>query len=151
MIKYPEGLPRPQRSGYGFQNEDSNIRTPRMAGRERVRPGSSRAPSRAAVMWKFSNTEAQLFEAWYAEILNNGTAWFEVSLKHPTGHDVPYKAQFAGMYDGPELEGRSHWIVSATLVLFERPVLRGGWALYAPQFVLYAGEIDRALNEKWPK
>jgi len=96
-----------------------------------------------------TSVQAQLFESWYEEVLISGVEYFEIRLKTPQGIQL-YRARFVGIYQGPTLDAH-FWRFSATLELFETPILRGGWALSAPQYMLYMGQIDRAINEEWPE
>lgn len=150
MIQYPEGLPYPERSGYGLTPESPSIRTPMQTGRARVRRYYQSVPTVASVSWDMSSAQGQLFESWFEEALNSGTEWFECPLSTPAG-DRLYKCRFVGIYNGPSEYGYDHWRFTASLELFERPILKGGWALYAPQFMLYMSEIDIAINQTWPE
>ena len=149
MIQYPKGLPLPQRSGYGFTPVDPVARTDMQSGRARYRRRYASAPTVASVAWIFSAAQAQLFEAWFEDVLISGVEWFEMTLQTPQGL-MPYKAHFAGIYDGPVLDGVSYWHFSAKLELWERPILRGGWAVYAPDYITNMAIFDIAINREWP-
>lgn len=149
MIQYPEGLPLPQRDGYGFTPGSALLRTQMQSGRARQRRQYASVPTVAAVRWRLNDVQAQLFESWFEEVLNSGAEWFECPLKTPQGRML-YRARFVDVYTGPTLIGHS-WDFEAQLELWEKPVLRGGWAVYAPSFMLYMGQIDKALNQEWPE
>lgn len=150
MIQYPEGLPYPQRSGYGFTPVSPLLRTGLQSGRARQRRQYSSTPDYADVTWRMSATQSQLFRAWWEEVLVSGSAWFECPLKTDQGL-MTYKARFVDIYQGPDLVGVDHWDYRAQLELFERPILRGGWALYAPDYIRMSDIFDIAMNKKWPK
>lgn len=150
MIQYPEGLPYPLREGLGLNTVEPALRTPMQSGRARQRRQYTSTPAMAAVSWELSEQQAMLFEAFFEEVLVSGTAWFECPLKTPLG-PREYEARFAGVYSGPVLVPHNRWRISATLELRERPILRGGWALYAPDYILHGDLLDIAMNEKWPK
>lgn len=149
MIQYPEGLPLPLRTGYDFEQTDTKIRTQMVTGRARQRRQYQSAPVYSSVRWIMTDVQAQLFESWYEEVLISGVEYFEIKLKTPQGIQ-PYKARFVGTYQGPTLDAR-FWRFTATLELFTKPVLLGGWALLAPQWLLFMKEFDLAMNDQWPE
>lgn len=97
-----------------------------------------------------SEAQAQLFESWWEDVLLSGSAWFDCPLRTPQGL-TSYKARFVDIYQGPELTALNDWLFRAQLELFERPILRGGWALYAPEYIRMSDIFDIAMNKKWPK
>ena len=150
MIQYPEGLPYPERTGYGFTPTSPIRRTISQSGRARIRRNKSSVPTVASVSWSMSNAQAQLFESWWEEVLISGTAWFECPMSSRMG-DKLYRARFVDIYNGPLEHGHEHWRFTAMLELYERPILRGGWALYAPDYMRYMSEFDVAMNRTWPE
>lgn len=151
LPKYPEGLPRPQRAGYGFTPVSGMRRTNKLKGRARSRPTSRSTPTEGVFVYKLSAVQCQLWISWWHDVLIAGTAWHEQLLDTEQGQRVPYKCRFTDDYDGPVLEGVNRWIITVPVELYERPVLRNNWALYAPQFMLYMKEIDIAVNQTWPE
>jgi hypothetical protein len=149
MLAYPEGLPLPLREGYGFQSVSPMVRTELKSGRARQRRRFTSAPTVASVSWIFSDAEAQLFEAWFEEVLVSGISWFECPLKTPMGLEK-YQARFTDIYSGPLLFGVSHWRFTADLELLKRPILEPGWVSVAPEYILQSGLFDRAINQSWP-
>ena len=149
MIQYPEGLPLPQLDGYGFSPTSAVVKTQMRSGRVRMRRQYASVPTWAPVRWQFTPTQAQLFEAWYEEVLVSGTQWFEMPLQTPQGL-ANYRARFSDIYQGPDLVGADSWRFSATLELFERPLAPPGWATIAPEFILHMDKVDIAANKSWP-
>jgi len=149
MIQYPEGLPLPLRDGYGFDPVDSKLRTEMVTGAARQRRQYQSTPTYPSVRWLLTDAQAQLFQSWYEEVLISGVKYFEMRLKTPQGLQ-PYKVRFVGTYDGPNLDAH-YWRFSATLELYKKPILLGGWALYAPDFMRYMSEFDIAVNKTWPE
>lgn len=149
MIKYPKQLPYPLREGYGFNSVSPLKSTAMQTGRTRYRRKYSSVPTDVKVTWNMSEKEAQYFEAWFEDVLISGSEWFEVELRTPQGL-LPYKAHFKDIYDGPELFGVDRHVFSATLQLWERPILTGGWAIYAPEYILCMDILDLAINVEWP-
>ena len=150
MIQYPKELPYPLRDGYGFSPVSPLKSTAMQPGRTRSRRKYSSGPTDVKVTWNMSEQEAQSFEAWFEEVLISGSQWFEVELRTPQGL-LPYKAHFKDMYEGPALFGVNRFVFSATLELWERPVLTGGWAVYAPEYILGMNLLDLAINKDWPQ
>lgn len=150
MLAYPEGLPAPLRDGYGFEAVSPLVVTPLSTGRVRQRRRFASVPTVASVGWILSAPQAALFQAWFEEVLNAGSEWFECPLRTPLGMDN-HRAQFVDIYKGPDLVGVDHWRITAELRLFKVPMFEPGWAGVIPDFILQADIFDRAVNQKWPK
>lgn len=151
MASYPhEYLPLPLQDGYGFKPVSPLLRTQLSSGRARQRRQYTSTPTQASVTWMFTtDAQAQLFEAWYRDIISDGAAWFLMRLQTPLGVES-YKCRFTDIYDGPVLVAPIYWRFSATLELWERPLLPPGWAEF-PYFVVNHDIIDLALNREWPE
>jgi len=150
MIQYPESLPPPLRDGYGFTPVSATRRTDMQSGRARKRRQFASVPTVTPVRWLLSSIQAQQFEAWYEDALTGGAQWFEMTLKTPQG-SMAYKARFVEAYTGPGLVGVDHWEFSASLELWEKPVITGGWGVYAPDYLRYMSILDIAINREWPQ
>ncbi len=149
MVVYPKSLPLPLREGYGFQPVSPIRRSNKVSGRSVQRRLYKSVPTVAAVRWIFSESQALAFEAWFEDQLVSGSQWFECPLKVPGGIGN-YKARFVDIYEGPTLVGKSNWSFSASLELWERPILKGGWGHF-PEIVVGAPIIDWAINQEWPE
>lgn len=147
-IDYPAGLPLPLRSGYDLSHVSPLMRTELQSGRARQRRRYTSVPSMASVSWSFSQSEAQLFEAWFRWTLSDGAEWFNATLRTPLGL-MPYECRFADMYNGPALVGIDRWQVSATIEIRERQTLSIGFDAL-PSMVLSPDILDRAVNQEWP-
>ena len=149
LVAYPAGLPSPLRDGYGFTPTSPLRRSTKMSGRTQTRRAYKSVPTVASVRWMFDTPQALLFEAWYEEQLNSGEAWFECPLLFPGGMGR-YKAKLVDINEGPTLYGVDHWSFSASLELWERPILRGGWSDF-PDIFIGSPIIDVAVNSEWPE
>lgn len=149
MIEYPEGLPCALRDGYDFSPVSPLLRSDMQSGRARQRRRFTSVPTMASVSWIMTDAQAQLFEAWFRDVLEDGAQWFEMPLKTPEG-ERSYTARFTDIYSGPTLTGRSSWRFQAQLELRERPLIEPGWAISAPDYVLQSALFDRAMNVEWP-
>ncbi|WP_256825507.1 hypothetical protein [Pseudomonas juntendi] len=149
MVVYPKSLPMPLREGYGFTPVSPIRRSNKVSGRSVQRRLYKSVPTVAAVRWIFSDAQALAFEAWFDEQLVSGSQWFECPLKVPGGIGV-YKARFVDIYEGPTLVGQSSWSFSASLELWERPIMKGGWGNY-PDLIAGAPLIDLTVNQELPK
>lgn len=149
MVVYPKSLPLPLREGYGFTPVSPIRRSNKVSGRSVQRRLYKSVPTVAAVRWIFSDSQALAFEAWFEDQLISGSQWFECPLKVPGGIGT-YKARFVDIYEGPTLVGKSNWSFSASLELWERPILKGGWGHF-PEIVVGAPIIDWAINKEWPE
>lgn len=148
-INYPhEYLPLAQRTGLGYQPVSPLLRTELTSGRARQRRKYTSTPTQAGVTWIFNEVQSQLFEAWFRDALTDGVAWFNMRIRAPIGLD-DYACRFVDIYQGPTLIGLGYWQYSATLELWERPILPPDWG-YFPDFIINQSIIDLALNREWP-
>ncbi|MDY7584969.1 hypothetical protein [Pseudomonas sp. CCI3.1] len=150
MLAYPEGLPTPQREGYGFDPVSPMTSTKLVSGRSERRRAFVSTPTVATVTWLLTPSEAQLFEGWFEYVLLSGSLPFECPLLTPMGLE-PYRANFVDIYSGPVLVGVDLWRFSAQLSLFKRPLIDKEWIVDAPDYILGSDIFDIAMNQKWPK
>lgn len=150
MLTYPEGLPTPQREGYGFDPVSPMTSTKMVTGRTIQRRAFVSTPTEATVTWLFTAAETQLFEGWFEHVLLSGTLPFECPLLTPLGFEN-YRANFVDIYTGPVLVGEDFWQFSAQLRLFKRPLIDKEWVVDAPDYVLGADIFDIAMNQEWPR
>lgn len=148
MIAYPEGLPSPQREGYGFDPVSPVTSTKLVTGRTIRRRAFVGTPTIATVSWLFSPVEAQLFEGWFEHVLLSGTLPFECPLKTPLGFEN-YRVQFVDIYQGPDLVGVDFWKFSAQVSLFKRPLIDKEWVTDAPEYILSSDIFDITMNRVW--
>jgi len=149
-VYYPHDyLPLPLQDGYSFQAVNPILRTEMTSGRARQRRRYLSTPTNAQVKWTFvTQQQAQTFEAWYRDAIADGAAWFMMTLQTPLGVQF-YKCRFTEIYNGPILISPKYWQYSATLELWERPLVAPGWGVF-PQFIAGSDIIDKALNREWP-
>lgn len=147
-IYYPEGLPRGLHSGRKYQLVSPLMRSDLTSGRARQRRRFTSVPEAVSVGWLFDSAQGQAFEAWWQDVLVDGSLWFECPLGHPLGYDF-YTCRFTGPYSGPSRVGPNLWSYSAELELRERAVLAPGWGQF-PEFILGQSIFDKAMNREWP-
>ena len=150
MLAYPEGLPTPQREGYGFNPVSPMTSTKMVTGRTIQRRAFVSTPTEATVTWLFTAAEAQLFEGWFEHVLLSGSLPFECPLLTPLGFEN-YRANFVDIYTGPVLVGEDFWQFSAQLRLFKRPLINKDLVVEVPDYILDADIFDRAMNQEWPE
>ncbi|AEG99109.1 MULTISPECIES: membrane protein [Klebsiella] len=150
-IFYPHDyLPMPLQEGYGFQPVSPLKRTQLTTGRARQRRAYTSTPTEATVSWFMeSDVQGLTFESWYRDALSDGAAWFMMKLQTPAGIKF-YKCRFTDIYQGPVLVAPIYWRYSATLELWERPLLPPPWGNY-PGWIAGSSLLDIALNREWPK
>ncbi|EOV9740122.1 hypothetical protein ACM26X_10755 [Kluyvera cryocrescens] len=151
LASYPhEYLPLPQQDGYGLTPVSPTLRTKLTSGRSRQRRKYTSVPTEASVSWFMeSDSQAQLFEAWHRDVIHDGVDWFLMRLQTPLGVE-DYKCRFTDIYVGPTLVAPIYWKFTATLELWERPILPPGWGNF-PEFIVGQSIIDYALNKEWPE
>lgn len=152
MIAYPAGLPKPERDGFGYEPVNPLLRSNLASGRARQRRLYTSVPTMVNVSWVFNDQEAQLFEAWWEDILVGGSQWFDCPLLTPesVGMVRAYEGRFTGIYSGPQLIGISLWRYTAELEIRERPILAPGLGIL-PDFILNPEIFDLAMNMEWPE
>lgn len=147
-IYYPEGLPLGLQSGRSYQLVSPLMRTELSSGRARQRRRFTSVPQYARISWLFTGVQGQAFEAWWRDVLVDGSMWFVCHLKTPLGlseHDC----RFTDVYSGPSVVGPNLWEYSAELELRVRAVIDPGWGEF-PEFMIGSEIIDYALNREWP-
>jgi len=148
MLTYPEGLPLPQREGYGFQAVSPILRSKKMSGRSVQRRLYSSTPTEPSVSWLMSGAQAQLFMGGFEHVLLSGSQWFECPLRTPLGLEL-YRSRFIGIYSGPDLVGVDHWRFTATLEMFKQPLIDKEWVTDAPEYILGSDIFDITMNRVW--
>lgn len=149
-LDFPKELPPFLREGYSFNHVPPFARTEMVAGRARQRRMFQSVPSILPVSIILNDSEAQLFESWFAYDAMDGTKWFNATIKTPEGL-MPYACRFADMYDGPELWGSCLWKFRMQLEVFKRPLIPPEWYEFGREFIQYADIFDQAMNREWPE
>lgn len=150
-INYPsEYLPCPLKENFGLKPTSPLISTTMVTGRRKQRRAYASTPTQTPVAWIFTDGQAQYFEAWVRDTLVDGANWFNMPLLTPLGQQ-DYVCRFTDdFYDGPTPEGGMYWRYTATLELWERPILPPGWAEF-PDYIVNSDILDLALNSEWPE
>lgn len=144
---YPEGLPCPLRENYAFTPVNNIRRTNMDSGRARQRIEFRNAPSTVQLQWIMSQVQAQLFEAWAAQVV--GAGWFNMPILSPLGLNTE-EIRFTETPVGGELTGKFLWRYRVVCELRNRPLLAPGWAEILPDYILHADIFDYAMNREWP-
>ncbi|EAT6751244.1 hypothetical protein Q2S52_002226 [Escherichia coli] len=147
---YPHDyLPMPRQEGYAFQPVSPIKRTELSTGRARQRRAYTSTPTQVSVSWLFeTDVQGQIFEAWFKDVLKDGSLWFQMKLQTPLGVE-DHKCRFIDIYTGPVLSPPIHWLYSAEVELWSRAVLDGGYGEHQ-DFIRNSDILDRALNREWP-
>lgn len=149
-INWPDQLPNAQRSGHESRVAQTFSRTELVSGRARQRRKFTSVPVAAQFSWIFTDYQAQVFEAWYRDVINDGAAWFNIKRKTPMGMQSVV-CRFASMYEGPMLFGVNRWRYSATLEIWSRPIWPLGWGHFPEYLSDRTDLIDLGLNDEWPE
>lgn len=150
ILYYPHDyLPLPLMDGYGFKHVSPLLRTEMTSGRARQRRRYLSTPTNNTVKWIFTDDiQARIFEGWFRDTLGDGVNWFMMELQTPRGLEF-YKCRFTEIYEGPTLLPPKYWQCSATLELWERPLVAPGWGRY-PELLSGSDLLDLAMNKEWP-
>lgn len=149
-INYPSDyLPGPLKESFGLTPVSPLKRSQMVSGRSRQRRAYISTPTATDVAWIFNDAQAQAFDAWYRDVLKDGTAWFNMELLTPVGKKN-YVCRFTDIPEGPTPEGGLYWRYSGNIELWERPIPPVGWGQY-PEWIVGSSLLDIALNKEWPK
>lgn len=137
---WPASLPCPSVNGYSVAPASAVNRFALDIGAARVWRRTRRPPVEVAVQWQFSAQQQAAFDAFQANVLQEGAQWFTVELALPGGM-APADARFKGGVRMAPL-GNDRWQTTATLELLDRPVMS-------------AAELTAALGDggaaAWPE
>jgi len=148
-VPYPAGLPLGLRQGRAYGLAPTFKRSELESGRAVQRRSFADVPSYAQVSWIFTGSELLLFQSWFRYTIADGSAWFDMVLKHPLGKE-PYTCRFRTMPSDAAEAGPDLWTVSAQLELKERLTAPPEFIEF-PEYLLDAGIFDIAMNIKWPE
>lgn len=85
-LNYPKDyLPCPLKENFGLKATSPLKSTAMVTGRRRQRRAYTSVPTQTPVSWIFTDGQAQLFEAWYRDIITDGADWFNMPLLTPLG------------------------------------------------------------------
>lgn len=122
-INYPNDcLPVPLQDGFGLKPVSPLLRTELTSGRARQRRLYTSTPTQASVAWLFTDPEAQLFEAWFRIPSKMGLTGSTCLFAHLLALTTCTFAGSSIFMKGRPLRG-NYWRYTATLELWERPVL----------------------------
>ena len=122
-IDWPSTLPKPTRSGYGYNNGQDFIRTEMANGRATQRTEFISVPAFGSYELVLNSTQAAAFEEWYLTTLGR-VKWFNIELKTPYGDNQSLIARFTQRYEGPSLYGNCHWTFRLPLEFYNLPVVQ---------------------------
>ena len=150
MLTYPEGLSLPLREGYGFTPVSPIKRSNKVSGRAVQRRLYKSVPTEANVSWLFTAEQAQLFEGFCKWELG-WAAWFLCPIRTPLGLKLTRVRFTDDFYHGPELVGVNMWRYSATVELFEMPVVNEAEyvSLLAGMDIGVMNAQLRSLMQRW--
>jgi hypothetical protein len=155
MLSFPDDLPLPVGEGYGFKPVSPIVRTPMASGRAMQRRRFLSVPTILPVSWLLTSEEAKLFEGWCKWGIG-WADWFLCPIKSPLGLK-PTRARFTDIYEGPEFVADDLWRYTATLELFELPILNevdltdllAGMDISVMNVQL-RGLLERWYTKSWP-
>lgn len=119
------------------------------SGRAMQRRRFGNVPTLLTVSWLLSTDEAKLFEGWCKWGIG-WVDWFLCPLRTPLGLK-PHRARFADIYVGPEFISDGLWRYTATLELFELPIVDEAefTSLLAGMPIKVMTAQLRSLLERW--
>lgn len=147
MITYPEGLPYPQRQGYGFEATENITRTEMDSGLAVQRVEFRKASTTVSVNWLLTEVQGRLLRAWCDQVA--AAQWFMMPLLSEMGFDVE-EVRLRKRLQGGVLEGQYLWRFTAEIEVRKTPEIEDGWAEILPDWILEPDLLDYAMNREWP-
>lgn len=148
MHKYPALLPAPLKADRSFQMVDPLVSTPFDSGQTRWDRQFTDVPTATPVSFIFTDAQCQAFEAWYRDVLRDGSEWFELPLRSPIGRNNE-EAHFIKAYSGPARMGFDRWKITANILLRRRPLPPMGEGDF-PDDIIFSELFDLTINRELP-
>ena len=120
-INFPTTLPGVQMTNYGFKPGNSMIRTEMDTGLARQRRRYVASPTEFMVSWDFDMKQLGIFEKFYQNDCQAGSAWFNINLVNGVGQ-TSYVARFVEPYNAQTTGREFLWNVKAKLEVIGRPL-----------------------------
>ncbi len=106
-IFYPSDyLPGPLKDSFGLKPVSPLKSTDMVTGRRRQRRAYTSVPTNTDIAWIFNDAQAQAFEAWFRDVLTDGSARFNMPLLTPVGLKITSAVLTISM-KGPRLKAVS--------------------------------------------
>lgn len=120
LVSWPDLLPAPLASGYGYQAQASFIRTNMDSGLARQRRRFVRIPSTVSVSWIFTQEQLALFEGFVHYDITDGADWFYAEIAN--GQDL--QSVSARMIGAPKVDliEPGIWHVSVQMETIDMPM-----------------------------
>lgn len=151
LQEYPHDLLPMPILGKGRTRHVSPIqRTKMQSGRAKQRVRFTSVPSIKQVTWKMNHGQAQYFEGWLRDKVNEGTSWFLMRIRTPLGTQQ-HECRLTDIFEGPDEVGFMLFEYSAEIEIRERPIVDRDWILYGPEYVRFGSIFDIAMNRDWPE
>ena len=116
-INYPASLPEIQNDA-NFKVVDPQLRTKLDSGRTMTRRKFSAVPVDFNAKWHLNNEQAIAFEAFYTDVLKDGSLWFNMPIYTKNGL-INQIVCFVGAYDYEKI-APNFWQYSASMQIFLR-------------------------------
>lgn len=150
MIRYPQGLPRPQADDYEFTQTNNIMRTAMESGRavQRTMWAYDELPSQLTMSFVFNQVQARLFDAWACQLAK--AEWFIMPVYSWLGYDIDEVCRFIETPSKQTPVGVTHWRYSSCKIeIRKKPEMPEDWALL-PSFILNSEIFDIAINIEKP-
>jgi hypothetical protein len=148
-ITWPKSLPPGLQAGREYRRQSPNQRSQMATGRSIQRRKFPSAPWFADIAWLMTGAQAQAFQAWARDVLNDCNYWFLMPLKTPMGYNL-HAVRIVNHYSGPSIAGPDLWNLSAEVEFDKEPLAPIGDGEY-PDEIAYSELFDITMNEKWVK
>lgn len=120
---FPDVLPKPLMSGYGYSPQSAFVRTQMDSGRARHRRRFKNYATQVTASWMFTPEQLSAFEAFFDYETCGGASWFRLELGNGLGLSC-LKARFIdpeSPYQIKKVDSSVLWQLTAVLETFEMP------------------------------
>lgn len=124
METWPASFPAPS-VPYNGTTAPTVARTEMESGRTHQRRRTTQVNGMVKVMWEFTDSQLAVFAAWVEHVIDQGNAWFKITLPLEGG-EQEYTVRFVKGEYAQEYQHVMYWNVTATLELEKKKPLSAG-------------------------
>lgn len=99
--------------------------------------------------WLFTGAQAQAFQAWCRDVLEDCNKYFYFPVRSPLGFNL-HLVRIVDHYDGPVEAGPNLWSITAELEFDEAPLAPVGEGEF-PDEIAGSEIFDITMNRIWPQ
>ncbi len=137
---WPANLGFPLLKGYGYTPSNNLLQSELDSGEMRTRRRFKNMPGKVSINLLFNDEQAALFEGWFLNVINEGTAWFSMPIKMPAGIE-DHLCRFKLPHKPMKAIDHTKWTKSITLEIKKRVVIDGENTNFLEDYKLSDAEV----------